>query len=138
MFDVTWHGRVAVDNMFTVVNGTSVSITGVAGSLGSSQLSSDERYADDSTGTAAIEGSPFKPLFSVSFGATLTLDNLVLQAYDMRGSMRYGGAIYARTFHNKTSETFDGLSLATVNIIDCTFRNYTVSARGKLAGSYVD
>ncbi|CAN0299067.1 unnamed protein product, partial [Scytosiphon promiscuus] len=128
LFDVTWHGRVAVDDTFTVVNGTSLNITGVVGvSSSSSQLSSDESHADGSTDvTAVIEGSPFGNLFDVYYEGTLTLDNLVLEASDMSSSSRNGGAIYAYTFHDETSETFEPLSPAAVNIIDCTFRNYTV------------
>ncbi|CAM9905273.1 unnamed protein product [Scytosiphon promiscuus] len=130
LFDVTWHGRVAVDFTFTVVNGTSLNITGVmAGSSSSSQLSSDESHADGTTGiTAVIEGSTFGNLFDVYSDGTLTLDNLFLEASDMSSSSRNGGAIYAYTFHDETSETFEPLSPAAVNIIDCTFWNYTVAS----------
>ncbi|CAN0098185.1 unnamed protein product, partial [Scytosiphon promiscuus] len=129
LFDVTWHGRVAVDNTFTVFNGTSLNITGVmAGSSSSSQLSSDESHADDTTGiTAVIEGFPFGNLFDVYFGGTLTLDNLVLEASDLISPTHDGGAIHAYTFHDETSETFEPLSPAAVNITDCTFRNYKVA-----------
>lgn len=135
LFDVTWHGRVAVDDAFTVVNGTSLNITGVDGSSSSSQtISRSEGYADDdSSRTAAIEGSPLNRLFYV-YGM-LTLDNMVLEAYEMASwidAPQIGGAIYAYTFDYETSETFEPPSPATVSIIDCTFRNYTASYKGKL------
>lgn len=133
MFDVSWHGRVAVDDTFYVGFGTSLNITGVAGSSSSSQPSSDGSYADDPTRAAAIEGSPSNALLNVYQEGTLALDNLDLAAYDMTHKFRsVGGAIYAYTYTNETSESVAPPSPATVNIIDCTFRNYTVDFEGKL------
>lgn len=121
-FDVAWHGRVAVDDVFTVTNGTRLNVTGVA------------TDADDSTGMApaAIEGSPGEALFFVYFDGALTLDNLILEATAMADYRASEGAIFAYTFHNDTSETFEPHSPATVNIIDCTFGNYTAPHLGKL------
>lgn len=133
VFDVSWHGRVSTDKTFTVVNGTSLNITGVLGPSNSTPSSSDESDADDSAGTSAIEGHPFDPLFNVYYGGTVTLHSLVLDGNDMERSSMYGGAIYAYTDHDETSETSELLSPATVNIIDCTFLNHTVSDYGKQA-----
>lgn len=122
IFDVTWQGRVATDESFNVVNGTNLNITGATDSSSSTQPSS----ADDLTSRGVIEGDLGR-YFDVHDNSTLTLDKMILEC-TYEGSSRPYGAI-----HTYTDETAGPVSPATVNVIDCVFRDSVEDRYGELA-----
>lgn len=128
MFDVTWQGRVAANESFIVVNGTSLNITGVMSTSSSTQPSSDGGLAHGLTSTAVgvIEGEYGSP-FHVHANSTLSLASMVLEFAHPESPRGYG-AIVAHT--HETSELGN---LAAVNVIDCEFRNNTAWSYGELA-----
>lgn len=114
VFEVTWKGRVAVNESFIVINGTNLNITGVSGTSSSTQLSSEGSFADGLTSVGVIEGEDESP-FHVHDNSTLSLDNLVLEFAYPENPRDYG-AIVAHTH-----ETSEPVSPATVNVVSTVF-----------------
>lgn len=139
VFDVNWHGRVAVNETFFVSSGTVLTVTGVHNFSSSlTQVGSgDDDVADDSTagGAAVIDGGyrTDTGLFTVNSGSTLSLDNLVLE----KGSYIYysgGGAVTAGdvdVIDTATDTSYAWGPGSTVNVTDCTFLNNTATDGGE-------
>ena len=116
VFDVTWHGRV-VDASFSLVNGTNLSITGAVDPSSSAQPSSDVGFANDSAPT--ITEYSGGSIFYVGDNSTLTLESMVLEGAGLESSS------YSRAIRAITHATTEPINPATVNVVDCTFRNNT-------------
>lgn len=121
--DVTWHGRVSVNDTFYVLDGTFLTVTGVhdASSSSTSIGSGDENVADDSTAGAAVIDGGYNTsfgVFCVHNGSTLSLDNMVLE----KGHSVQGGAALSAGV-----EVFDAASPwvpeNTVNVNYCIFQD---------------